>query len=424
MPALRRASWTWDNRKLKDGGVLALVIPFAFVRGQAWKRAREALKAHYSDIHITSIAATGSTTRAFSADTGIAECLVVATKRTGGNSRVAYSNLAARPSSLLESAVGAKYAREQTVQGDILDAGIAGVLSASVIEAARELESGSLRLPRQTQAIRLPVVPLGTVAARGLVHRDINGGPTDRNKTGPPQGPFIVRSIRSGEMPTFPMLWAHSAAQERNFVVQVDSCGDPRPGDETRAVERWNRAASRLHVNLDFRLNSQSLTMCLTLEKCLGGTAWPNIVPRGERHEIPLLLWCNSTLGMLMHWWKGTRVQAGRSRITITAIPDLPVLDPRTLTEDQLEHCHAIFEDFKDREFMPANEAYRDKTRKNLDRELLFGITSVLKLDPVLEDGLDLLRKQWCAEPSVHGGKGTRIKLDTGEPQAQKTFWL
>ena len=29
--------------------------------------------------------------------------------------------------------------------------------------------------------------------------------------------------------------------------------------------------------------------MCLTPEKCLGGTAWPNIIPHNERHEIPLL---------------------------------------------------------------------------------------------------------------------------------------
>ena len=176
------------------------------------------------------------------------------------------------------------------------------------------------------------MVTLGTVAARGLVDRDISGGPTDRDKTGLPQGPFVVRSIRPGEVPTYPMLWAHSAIRERKFVVQVDSCGDPRPGDETRAVERWNCAASRLHANRDFRLNSQSLAMCLTPEKCLGGRAWPNIVPSDERHEIPLLLWCNSTLGLLMHWWKGTRQQAGRSSMTITAIPDLPVLDPRTLT--------------------------------------------------------------------------------------------
>ena len=73
------------HSKLKDGGVLALVIPFAFVRGKSWKGAREALQAHYSDVHVTSIAATtGSTTRAFSADTGMAECLVVATKRERG----------------------------------------------------------------------------------------------------------------------------------------------------------------------------------------------------------------------------------------------------------------------------------------------------------------------------------------------------
>ena len=299
------------HRKLKAGGVLALVVPFAFVRGKSWKRAREALKAHYSDIHVTSIAATGSKERAFSADTGMAECLVVATRRAGGNSCAAFSNLAARPSSLLEAAVGARSARGRTVQGDILAAGAAGVRSTSVIEAARELEAGNLRLPRQVQAIWLPVVTLGTVAERGLVHRDINGGPTDRDKTGPPQGPFIKRPILPGEVPTWPMLWAHSARRERKLVVQVDSCGDPRPGDETRAAERWNRAASRLHANLDFRLNSQSLAMCLTPGKCLGGTAWPNVVPSDGDHEIPLLLWCNSTLGLLLQWWKGNAPAGG-----------------------------------------------------------------------------------------------------------------
>ena len=399
------------HRKLKDGGVLALVIPFAFVRGKSWKGAREALHAHYSDVHVTSIAATGSTARAFSADTGMAECLVVATKRGGGKSRAAYFNLAARPSSLLEAAVRAKKAREQAVPGDILDAGAAGVRSMSVIEATRNLEAGHLRLPRSPTAVKLPMVTLGTVAERGLVHRDINGGPTDRDKTGPPQGPFVVRSIHAGEVPTYPMLWAHSADRERRFVVLPDSCGDPRPDDESRAIERWNRAASRLHANLDFQLNSQSLAMCLTPEKCLGGRAWPNIVPGDERHEIPLLLWCNSTLGLLMHWWKGTRQQMGRANMTITAIPDLPVLDPRTLTQEQIDHCHAVFEDFRDKPLLPANEAYQDETRKALDRALLFGITSVLQLDPGLEEGLDLLRKQWCAEPSVHGGKGTRIDV-------------
>ena len=107
----------------------------------------------------------------------------------------------------------------------------------------------------------------------------------------------------------------------------------------------------------------------------------------------------------------GSRQQSGRAILTISALPNLPVLDPRKLKDRQLDHCHAIFDDLKDREFLPANEAWRDETRKALDRELLFGITSVLQLDRGLEEGLDLLRKQWCAEPSVHGGKGTRIDV-------------
>ena len=157
------------HSKLKDGGVLALVIPFAFLRGKSWKGAREALQAHYSDVHVTSIAATGSTTRAFSADTGMAECLVVATKRGRGRSSAAYSNLGARPSSLLEAAVEAKNVKGRAVQGNILDAGAAGVRSMSVIQAARNLGAGNLRLPRSSMAVKLPVVTLGTVAARGLV---------------------------------------------------------------------------------------------------------------------------------------------------------------------------------------------------------------------------------------------------------------
>ena len=396
------------HRKLKGGGVMAVVLPFALVRGKSWSRTRTMLEKHYSDIHIVSIAATGATDRAFSADTAMSECLVVATKRSATKPCTMFSNLEARPVSLLEATAASRHAKDTAIAGDLRNAGAAGVRSASVIKAAQSLQTGRLLLPQQAREIELPITELGAIADRGLVDRDINGGPTDRNKTGPPQGPFVKRPIRPGEVPTYPMLWAHSANRERRFVVQFDSCGDPRPNDETRAIERWKRSASRLHANRDFQLNSQSLSMCLTPEKCLGGRAWPNVIPHKDGHEIPLLLWGNSTLGLLMHWWKGARQQQGRSITTITAIPDLPVLDPRALTEDQMKHFWDIYSRLKGREFLPANEAYHDDTRQELDRELLFGMSSVLKLDPDLENSLDLLRRQWCAEPSVHGGKGTR----------------
>lgn len=48
-------------------------------------------------------------------------------------------------------------------------------------------------------------------------------------------------------------------------------------GESLGATES-DRAASRLRCNLDFRLNYQSLAMCLTPKTCLGDRAWPNSI--------------------------------------------------------------------------------------------------------------------------------------------------
>ena len=66
--------------KTKPGGVLALVIPAAFASGASWSGVRRLLAEEYHDVIVVSIAAVGSTDRAFSADTGMAEVLVVATR--------------------------------------------------------------------------------------------------------------------------------------------------------------------------------------------------------------------------------------------------------------------------------------------------------------------------------------------------------
>jgi len=69
------------DRKLKVGGVMALVIPFSFVKGKSWEKARGALDRRYEDVRIVAISAAGSYDRVFSSDTGMAECLVIATKK-------------------------------------------------------------------------------------------------------------------------------------------------------------------------------------------------------------------------------------------------------------------------------------------------------------------------------------------------------
>ena len=104
--------------------------------------------------------------------------------------------------------------------------------------------------------------------------------------------------------------------------------------------------------------------------------------------------------------WSGTRQQQGRAMITITGLSSLPVLDVRTLDDKKLAQAELIFREFRKRDFIHANEAYRDDTRKDLDRAVLCDLFNIL--EAILKP-LAVLRALWCAEPSVHGGKRTPI---------------
>ncbi len=261
------------------------------------------------------------------------------------------------------------------------------------------LAARTLHLP-QGYSTPLSTTQLRDLGQEGLYHLDISG----RISNGVPRGPFEIIPIQG--VPQYPVLWGHDAKRERSLVVPPDREGEVRPGCDERAVSVWKRTASMLHFNLDFQINSQSLTACLTPTKAIGGTAWPDFIPKREEWTLPIVLWSNTTLGLLAFWWIGTRQQQGRARLTITQLPRLTVLDPRSLSEDQLAQAEAIFEQFKEKEFLPANEAYRDDTRQALDRAVL---VDLLNLPEAVLEPLAILRDQWCAEPSVHGGKKTRI---------------
>ena len=407
--------------KTKQGGVLALVLPASCVSGGSWADGRRLLEREYEDLVVLTIAAHGDTDLAFSADTGMAEALVVATKcRAGqeGCGKTLFVNLHHRPRSIAEAfeiarsvhrllpqarqgrlCVGDRETIGTYIRASLGQGGCASLRETTLADAALGLVEGMLRLP-QGYSAPLSITCLDSLGKRGFHHRDISG----ETSNGVPRGPFEIIPIQG--VPQYPVLWGHDAKRERSLVVPPDSEGEVRPGCDDRAVSVWNRVASRLHFNLDFRINSQSLTACLTPAKAIGGRAWPNFIPEQEEWTLPLVLWSNTTLGLLAFWWVGTRQQQGRACLTITQLPRLTVLDPRTLSQEQLTQAESIFDQFKEKEFLPANEAYRDDARQALDRAVL---VELLRLPEAALEPLAILRDQWCAEPSVHGGKKTRI---------------
>ncbi len=187
------------------------------------------------------------------------------------------------------------------------------------------------------------------------------------------------------------------------MVVGPDSEGRVMPGREERAAEIWD-TRSHAHYNADFRFNSQPLSVAFTDTLTIGGRAWKNLRFGQKSEEVAHTLWGNSTLGLLCYWWHASRQQAGRGSMPITAIRSMPTLDITKLTRAQLDAAEEIFDDMRDAQFLPANEAYRDNSRKELDHRVLI---DMLNLPPTVLEPLDLLRLKWCSEPSVHGGKRT-----------------
>ena len=410
------------HRKLKSGGVLAMVLPLSAAVGLSWQKFRDVLAKEYTDISVLSIAANGRD-MSFSSDTGMAECLVVARKLRDGEASAAvmeFTSFTRRPQKFEHAAavasvmtstksirsiedgpyggtpmmVGDEKAGEMlTAPYDTEGEAFAAVrLSDSALaQTAYALANSRLWLPGAADAIELKTAALGTVGKLGLVDRDI---------TGPaPRGPFD--RMAASPTATYPALWNHNASKEKRIICEPDSQLQVRQGLEQKAASQW-ATASRCHINRDFTFGSQPLAVAFTERESIGGRVWPNVIFDDERYDYAFAVWGNSTLGMLSYWWHSSRQQSSKAGMTIRTAETLPVLDFRTLTDEQLATAKAIFDEFRDLDLKPAYLVDRDASRELLDRRV---VCDMLGFGAEVYEGVRLVAAKWCGEPSVHGGK-------------------
>ena len=429
------------DRKLKEGGTLAMVMPLSLISGEAWEASRKLLRKSYSDITVISIAGARDDQLSFSADTGMGECLLICNKKVNSIARAKFIVLNEKPSSQLSGMVtaaqigrlseeGLRKLEDGPVGGSalhfgadaigyVLDAPIPSdgpwnvvrIKDAALAQVAYQLaQFGHVWLPgviKRDTAI-LPICLISAIGKVGPVHWDINGN----NAAGGIRGPFAVEPLSGRTAPTYPILWSHDANRERCMEFEADCEGLLRPGraseEDKFAREKAERIwgiSSHCHFNRDFRFNSQSSAMQFTPGKTIGGRAWPSIKLEKEDLEKVLVLWANSSLGILLHWWYANKQQAGRGSIGVSALGSLPVLDVTKLSKSKLSKAVAIFDDLKHQELRPINEINRDPVRHELDARLC---TEVLGLPTELsapEGPLALLRQKLALEPSIHGGK-------------------
>ena len=230
------------DRKLKPGGVLAMVLPLSTSAGFAWEGFRNLLTTDYADLTVLSIASEDDDDLSFSADTGMAECLVIACKvdaNTSTSDRAHFTSLGNRPQSLADSSAlamaigdgtdsrqiedgpygGAPVVMGEETVGQTLsvphggDAKVWGAVRLedySLAQCAFALSNSQLWLPGSLNSTMVGLTQLNTLGNIGFHHLDITGLPA----TGPPQGPFSKTEY--SPTATYPALWNHDAKLENS----------------------------------------------------------------------------------------------------------------------------------------------------------------------------------------------------------------
>jgi hypothetical protein len=210
-------------------------------------------------------------------------------------------------------------------------------------------------------------------------------------------------------VPTYPVLWAHDAKRERTLLFEGDTEAVARKAAavqdqafiEDRVSSIW-ATASHCHCNLDFRFNSQPTAMQFTPQQTIGGRAWMSIRLSSIEYEKALVLWANTSMGFLLHWWHATKQQPGRGSIGKSTLQTLPTLDVTALHSRRLKKAVQLFDVFCRRELLPMHEIDRDAVRQQLDEQFA---TYVLGFPESICEALDLLRRKLAKEPSIRGQK-------------------
>ena len=430
------------DRKLKEDGTLALVMPLSLLVGDSWEDSRLMLRRDYSGLVIISIAGYGSEDMSFSADTGMAECLVVGRKTKTESKRATFVVLKERPAYPLLGASAAKQIHRliadknlrcledgpmggtllyfgNDVIGQAMDAplpesggwNLGRIADLSLAQAAYQLtDEHRIWLPGmdKSQAIDIPVTTVETIGELGPVHRDING----KNPDGSIRGPFSIENVEPTAVPTYPVLWAHNAKRESTMCFDGDSEGLPlksadqeeQESIESKVANVW-ATASHCHCNLDFQFNSQPTAMQFTPRRTIGGRAWLSILLKSEELEKAMVLWANTSLGLLLRWWHSNKQQAGRGNVGKMTLQTMPLLDVTALSPQQLDRAVRLFDSMCYKPMLPIHEIDKDPVRKDLDELFARGLLGLP--ESILQPGgaLDVLRMKLAQEPAVRGNK-------------------
>ena len=395
--------------KLRRGeGRLALVLPATVCTGPSWEQTRSLIE---RDFALDMVIASHDPLRwNFSDSTDLSEALLIATRRLEKHDtverRTTFVNLWRNPDGVLDAhrmaqaittTPPAKLEESGTALLEVDGRHVGEVLSMPESKLARKkwsgvqfaradlirsalklLDDGEVWVPGEGEPASIPLCRVAELGQVGPDRRDVWDG-----------------FERTDAVTAYPMVENHDTAQRKRMVAAPDKylapLAKPRPGRHLKSVAQLWPKAGRLLVAERLWLETTRVVAMWSEDRVLSNVWWP---VRVEDHvtEKALVVWLNSSLGLLTILAQRTSTRGGWVAMKKADLEELPVLDTRSLSPAQLKGLSDLFDDMEEAEFERLSGMAHCPARQALDA----GISRILGLPD-----LAMLRSLLASEPVV-----------------------
>ena len=389
-------------------GRLALVLPVTVCTGPSWKQTRSLIERDFVlDMVITSH---DPLRWNFSDSTELSEALLIATRRTEGQDaaerRTTFVNLWDNPNGVLDAHRVAQ-AVTTTTPARFEDTG------AALLEVDGRHVGEALSMPRSKLAgkkwsgVQFARVDLVRSALRLLDNGEVwvPGEVTTANismcqfgelgQVGPDRRRLVDGFDRTSSVTAYPLVEVHDTDQRKSLTCSPNAylspLTRPRGGQRSGYGDHLWQKSGRLLVAERLWLETNRVVAMWSEREVLSNVWWP--VRGGDvQTEKAVAFWLNSSLGILTVLAHRTSTRGGWVGMKKADLEELPVLDTRSLSSEQLEGLSDLFDEMADTEFERLPSMVDCPARQALD----VGISRILGL-PDLSKLRDLL----ASEPVV-----------------------
>ena len=425
------------NMRMAPQGVFAHVLPLTAAHSGSWKQWRAELEKDFDNI-VAIANVSSAELQSMSADTGMSEMLVIATKRAKRPKKwepteILCVNLNAAPTTLAE---GYAMAQEIASIPEISSQGIlscgsytrfqhdgAGFPWGAVGNSNNELTRVTTALLNSTaydpltlatHQLALPTAALGDMAGTGPTHHTI-GYPKDAD----PIGAFEWTPL--SELSTAPAqqsMWAADSKGQTSIAAQPTHGGTVI--DQELARQMVQRR-SQWFLSRNMRWTSQAIAVASTRGLVHGGRAWNAMQELSSGVGQCMTLYYNSVFGAIVRNAYGQSTQAGRATIQVGSIPNIPCPAFHADTSEAQraqEIAGQYFEELSRLPLEPFAYCFRDANRHKIDSVA----AEMLGLDaqaPTIQEMLAHYRLLFAREPNVNGRQKSILAALESHQRAQ-----